>query len=179
MDTTNVEGTNLLKIDSNGNFCMPTDEAIQNQIMEDGKLSSRLIFFKNYDVFVTCILIAIGISLLHIILVHFFTKFMVWATIIASIIVLAGLAAILFLYKSTSSAKIVLAIVLAVFTVIYVISIILHRRETDFGAIFLHESVKFTGKNPSTFAYILVFFGLTILFLWSMMKEYSGFVSSR
>ena len=65
--------SNILKIDSNGNFCMPTDEAIQNKIMEDGKLSSRLIFFKNYETFVLCILMAIGLSLLHIILVHFFT----------------------------------------------------------------------------------------------------------
>ena len=118
----------MVYLDSNGNFCMPTDEAITSKINESANLEQRLVFFKNYDVFVLCILMAIGISLLHLILVHFFTQIMVWITMIGSILVLAGLAIILFSYNTTSSGKIVMAVLLSVFTVVFVISIIMHRR---------------------------------------------------
>jgi len=48
---------------------------------------------------------------------------MAWFTIIASAIVLVAFAGILYTYQTTSPMKIFLAIVLAIFAIIYIINI--------------------------------------------------------
>lgn len=102
---------------------------------------------------------------------------MMWTTIISSLFVLFALAVVLFLYKTTNHAKVIISILLALLFLVIVISVFLYRKQVGISAIFLNEGTRFTGSKPSTIFYILLFLGLTLGFFIMILLEYKGLIS--
>lgn len=124
-----------------------------------------------------CLGIAIGLAIFFTISVHCCARSMMWLTIIGSLVVLLGLAAVLFTYKTTNISKTIIGIVLTLLFLIIAVSVWIYRKQVAVAAIFLDEGTKFTGNKPSTMFYIFLFFGLTLGFFVMILWEYKGLIS--
>lgn len=124
-----------------------------------------------------CLGIAIGLSVLFTIVVHFFPRQIIWVTVIGSLVILLGLAVVLYVYKTTNNTKIVISILLALLWIVIAVSIWLYRKQITISAIFLDEGTKFTGNKPATAFYIIFFLALSLGFFFMLIFEYSGLVS--
>jgi hypothetical protein len=171
--------TILCYLDTNGNFCMPTDPALKEKVLENANLKSRLLFFNSYSVLVLCLLLAIGLSILFAFVVHCAPKKMMWITIFASLVAIIALAAILFSYKTSNPGKIYLGILLVVLFIIIAVSVYYQQKQISLAAIFLSEATKFTWSKPSTFFYVLLFMGCTLGFFVMLIQEYRGLISVK
>jgi hypothetical protein len=156
---------------------MPKSPALRKKIEEDAKLDSRLVFFNSYDVLVLCLLIAIGLSILFVLINHWFARSMVWVTLVGSIIVLLALAVILFLYKTQNPSKIYLGIALGILSLVVLLSICLYRKQVSIAGVFLKEGTKFTSEMPSNILFVLIFMAFTLGFLLMFIFEYRGLIS--
>lgn len=140
-------------------------------------MDSRLVFFNSWNVLVMCLGIAIGLSVLFTIVVNFFPRQIIWVTVIGSLIVLLGLAVVLYAYKTTNNTKIIISILLALLWIVIAVSIWLYRKQITLSAIFLDEGTKFTANKPSTVFYIFLFLAFSLGFFLMIIYEYSGLVS--
>ena len=146
-------------------------------IEANAKLDRRLVFFNSFNTLVICLLLAVGGSILFAFLVQCFPKVMTWFTIYASLLVLIGLAVVLFFYKTENPSKISISIALAVLFMIILVSVCMQAKQIKIGTISLDQGTNFTRSNLSTIFYILLFSAMTMGLLWMIVKEYSGLLS--
>jgi hypothetical protein len=145
-------------------------------VTDAAKLDSRLVFFNSFDVLVLCLAIAVGLSIIFTILMHCCARSMVWVTIISSMVVLLGLAVVLFIYKTDNIAKIIIGIILVLLFLIVAISIWIYRKQITLSGIFLDEGTKFTANKPSTIFYIILFMALSLGLFVLVIFEYNGLI---
>lgn len=124
-----------------------------------------------------CLGIAIGLSILFTIVVHLFSRQIIWVTVIGSLVVLLALAVVLFAYKTTNNTKIIISTLLALLWIVIAVSIWLYRKQITLSAIFLDEGTKFTANKPSSAFYIILFLALSLGFFFMLIHEYTGLVS--
>jgi uncharacterized membrane protein len=124
-----------------------------------------------------CLGIAIGLSVLFTVVVHFLPRQIIWVTVIGSLVVLLGLAVMLYAYKTTNNTKIIISVLLALLWVVIAVSIWMYRKQITLSGIFLDEGTKFTANKPASAFYILLFLALSLGFFFMLIYEYSGLVS--
>lgn len=124
-----------------------------------------------------CLGIAIGLSVLFGLINHCFSRLIIWVTVIGSLVVLLGLAVVLYVYKTTNNTKIIISVLLALLWIVIAISIWLYRKQITLSGIFLDEGTKFTANKPASAFYIILFLALSLGFFFMIIFEYSGLVS--
>ena len=124
-----------------------------------------------------CLVLAVGASVLFALLVQCIPKVMASFTIYASLLVLIGLAVVLFFYKTENPSKMYISIALALLFIVILVSACIYTKQTKIGAIFLEQGTDFIGSNPSTIFYIILFSSLTMGLFVMIIKEYSGLIS--
>ena len=140
-------------------------------------MDRRLVFFNSYYTLVMCLGLAVGVSILFALLVQCIPKIMAWFTIYASLLVLIGLAVVLFFYKTENPSKMYISIALALLFIVILASTCMYSKQTEIGGLFLAQGTKFIASNVSTIFYMVLFSFLTMGLFWVIIKEYAGLIS--
>jgi len=81
-------------------FCMPTDEALKQQLYENSQLEGRDLFYKSIDTVIICFFTALGFSLLYLLLVQFLPRIMNYAAVILGWLVILAFTICIFAYQT-------------------------------------------------------------------------------
>jgi hypothetical protein len=100
-------------------------------------MDRRLVFLNSYYTLVMCLGLAVGASILFALLVQCIPKVMAWFTIYASLLVLIGLAVVLFFHKTENPSKRYISIALALLFIIILVRACMYSKQTEIGALFL------------------------------------------
>lgn len=74
-----------------GGFCLPTDDAAREKLIENANLGEKWNFLNTYDVIRICLLIALGVGIIWMILVQIIPKIMaIGAVLLGSLTLLAA-----------------------------------------------------------------------------------------
>jgi hypothetical protein len=115
-----------------GDYCLPTDGQQKNQLLFNANLVDRWNSQRAVDYLLWAVAISLGLGLVVLLLACFLPRFVIWIVTVLAIILLA-IAAIVFLFNSTTTLAqgsgwaIFAGILAIVFIVVLALYLVLHR----------------------------------------------------
>lgn len=133
-------------------------------------------FINSLDSIVLSMILAFSFSLLYLVLVQCWPKFMNKAVIMLGSLVILALAICMFTYHYDAYGKIFVAILLLVLFFIIVLSSCKNRRCVDMNGVFLSNASQMLGTSKClTFLYIPLFILLLVGFIFLVIYEFRSF----
>lgn len=158
---------------------MPTDSKLREKLLANSQLTNRDGFYSSLDAIILCIFIAVGISLLYMLLVQFFPWVMNYAAVVLGWLVILATTICLILYQTDQSGlKIVIGVLLVVMLIVILYNSFKNMDSLRMHAIFLSYSTKMFREKPSTFLYIPMFFIILVAFIMILVLEFTSFWTS-
>jgi hypothetical protein len=126
--------------------------------MENANLKMRVLFINSLDTIVLAMLVALGISIIYVILVQCFPYVMNRIVPFLALAVILALSICLFLYYWDAPAKTAIAIVLLVGFLVVFLGLIRNRRSIPMNGVFLSSATKMLRSDKcGSFGYIPLF----------------------
>lgn len=159
-----------------GAFCLPANEELRNQLLENAGLQSKNLFMNSIDVIQLCLLFAVALSIVYLCMIQCCARAMTKVIVGLALVILVALTVCLFIYPTDHPAKVPLAIIIIVLFLVLACSYFEHRREIDMLGIFMEHSTKVLKDDRCcVFAYILLFWAFTFGFLMLLIWEFKCF----
>ena len=126
--------------------------------MENANLKMRVLFINSLDTIVLAMLLALGISIIYVILVQCFPYFMNRIVPFLALAVILALSICLFLYYWDAPGKTAIAIVLLVAFLVVFLGLIRNRRSIPMNGVCLNTATKMLRSDKcGSFGYIPLF----------------------
>lgn len=159
-------------------FCFPTDENLQEQLLENAQLADRDSFYNSLDTIVLSFFVALGFSLVFMLFVQFLPKIMNYATVGVGMVAILVTTICVFLYRTSQvTVQTVIGICLIVVLVIILLTICKNTDSWKMHAIFLSYATKMICDRCSSFFYIPIFFVVIVGFAVILVLEFTAYWS--
>lgn len=133
-------------------------------------------FLNSLDTIVLSMILAISFSLLYVVLVQCFPKFMNIAVIVLATLVILALAICVFTYQYNANGKILVGILLCILFFIILLSSCKNRKSVTINGVFLDHASRMLGTSKCmTFFYIPLFILFLVGFIFLIIYEFRSF----
>lgn len=122
--------------------------------------------YKSLDTIILCFFVALGFSILYMVLVQFFPKGMNYAAVILGWLAILASAICLFTYNTSENIfRTIVGLLLILILIIIAVTFIKNQASLKIHGIFLNYSTKFIKDRPITLAYIPLFLLFLVAFI--------------